>query len=150
MGTFVPKFSQGAGAPEVKDGLHLLRFDGMDVVEHEDWAVERNKFGKPDDGRRVHFYFTLLNKKGEVVYAEGDPVELENNNARPEATGERSTFYALYSGICTPAELEAFKGNTLTEEQAAAQVGRVVHGKVEHTEKGWPFVSQVIGIAEED
>jgi len=145
----LPKYNQGAGAPDIKDGLQMFRFDGIEVKNHPEWAGNGNfASSKNDNGDRVHFYFTYLTKKGEVVYKEGDPVELDI--ATSTSTGPKSSFFALYSGICTPAELAAWQKGALSDEDAEAQVGRAIHAKVIHKENGWPTIESVVGLVEED
>ena len=144
----LPKYNQGAGAPDVKPGLQRLRFDGLELKEHDDWAGT-DRYGHPDNGKRFHFAFTLLDKKGAEVYGEdGDPVMLEALTRT--ATGEKSGFFAIFGGIATPSEIESFKTDTLTEKQSDAMLGREVHAKVALREKNnWPFVESVIGPVED-
>jgi hypothetical protein len=142
----LPTANSGAGAPQVDDGLALLRFDDLVLREHADWAGT-DSFGKDDDGRRYHFIFTVGTDKREVVYGpDGDPVELEATTRT--ATGERSNFRAILAGVLTPQELAAWEAATAEDpfDGSAAQ-GRWVNGKIAHNKKGWPFVEQVIGIA---
>lgn len=145
----LPVKNKGGGAPEVEDGLVVLRFDDIRLVEHDDWAG-KDKFGHDDDGRRYHFDFTLMSDDGsEVVYGivdgepTGEPVELEALTRT--ATGEKSNFYAILSGILTAAELKQWDEATEDSPFDASGVqGRLVNGKVEHNKKGWPFVAQTI------
>jgi hypothetical protein len=143
----LPTANAGGDAPEVDDGLALLRFDDLVLTDHPDWAGTDN-YGKPDSGQRFHFVFTLLvPTTREVVYKEdGDPIELEALTRT--ATGERSNFAALMSGLLTPQEFAAWQ--VATDEapfDASAAQGRIVNAKVAHNKKGWPFVEEVIGIA---
>lgn len=142
----LPTANAGGDAPEVEDGLALLRFDDLVLKEHPDWAGT-DKFGKADDGRRFHFLFTLLGEDREVVYSEdGDPIDLEALTRT--ATGEKSNFAAIMSGILTPQEFAAWQAATADDpfDGSAAQ-GRVVNGKIAHNKRGWPYVESVIGIA---
>lgn len=142
----LPTANSGGDAPEVEDGLALLRFDDLVLKEHPDWAGT-DKFGKADDGRRFHFLFTLLDEGREVVYTEdGDPIDLEALTRT--ATGEKSNFAAIMSGILTAQEFAAWQAATADEpfDGSAAQ-GRIVNGKIAHNKRGWPYVESVIGIA---
>ena len=145
MSFLLPTKNSGAGAPPVEDGLALARFDDLQLKEHPDWAGT-DKFGKEDDGRRYHFLFTLVDDAHEVVYNEGDPIELESMTRT--ATGERSNFYANITGLLTAAELAQY--NAATPEapfDASFLPGRVYNVKVAHNNNGWPFIEQIIGVA---
>lgn len=145
MGLALPKANTGAGAPPVEDGLCLLRFDDLVLKEHEDWATDSDKFGKPDDGQRYHFQFTLLDEDRSVVYHEGDPIELEALTRT--ATGSKSNFAAILEGILTPQEFALWQADQPFDDSTLR--GRIVNGKVAHNKSGWPFVESVIGIAKD-
>lgn len=145
----LPVAKKGAGAPDVDDGLAIARFDDLRLVAHDDWAG-KDKFGKDDDGSRFHFDFTMVEADGSVIYAvkdgepTGDPLELEALTRT--ATGEKSNFYAILSGILTAAELAAW--SEATEDapfDGSAAQGRLINVKVEHNKAGWPFIAQTIG-----
>lgn len=142
----LPTANAGGDAPEVDDGLALLRFDDLILKEHPDWAGT-DKFGKADSGQRFHFLFTLLTEDREVVYTEdGDPIELEALTRT--ATGEKSNFAAIMSGVLTPQEFAAWQAATPEDPfDASAAQGRIVNGKIAHNKRNWPFVESVIGIA---
>jgi hypothetical protein len=141
----LPSKNSGAGAPPVDDGLGLARFDDLQLKAHDDWAGI-DKFQREDDGQRYHFMFTLVDEKHQVVYHEEDPIEIEAMTRT--ATGEKSNFYALLSGLLTPKELVLYDEATEAEPFDASDLpGRVYNVKVSHNKKGWPFIEQVIGIA---
>ena len=143
MPFYLPTANAGGDAPNVEDGLALLRFDDLVRKEHPDWAGT-DKFGKPDDGTRYHFQFTMMANAEEVAYDEGDPIELDATTRT--ATGEKSNFRAILAGILTPAELALWEAAT---PEAPADIdiqGRLVHVKVAHNKKGWPFIESVVGI----
>lgn len=144
---FFPTPTAGAGAPQVEDGLALARFDDIRLVEHEDWAVEKDAYGNKDDGRRYHFVFTLMENKTTEAYGEdGDPIQLERLTRT--ATGKRSGFRAVMQGILTPAEFEAFLSATADAPFNGNKVkGRVYNVKVTHSSGGWPQIEDVIGVA---
>ena len=145
----LPTKNKGQGAPDIEDGLAVLRFDDLRLVEHPDWAGT-DKYGHDDDGTRYHFDFTVMSEDGsEVVYATvegvptGDPLELDATTRT--STGEKSNFYAILSGILTAAELKQWDDATEDAPFDGSHLqGRLVHGKVEHNKKGWPFVAQTI------
>ena len=142
----LPTANAGGDAPEVDDGLALLRFDDLILKDHPDWAGT-DKFGKADSGQRFHFIFTLMDEDRAVVYTEdGDPIELEALTRT--ATGEKSNFAAIMSGVLTPQEFAAWQAATEDEPfDASAAKGRIVNGKIAHNKRNWPFVEAVIGIA---
>jgi hypothetical protein len=142
----LPQANAGAGAPNVADGLTVARFDDIVLKEHPDWAGT-DQYGKEDNGQRFHFVFTMLDEDDRsVLYSDGDPVELEALTRT--ATGERSNFFSIISGILTPQELAAWQAATAEDPfDASSTQGRIVNVKVSHNKKGWPFIEQVIGIA---
>ena len=145
----LPVAKKGAGAPEIDDGLALWRFDDLVLKPHPDWAGV-DQFGKDDDGQRFHFIGTVVEPDGSTVYSvvggdnTGDPLELEAMTRT--ATGEKSNFRAILSGILTPAELTAWDGATEEEpfDGSAAQ-GRVINVKVAHNKSKWPYIGATIG-----
>lgn len=143
----LPGYNTGAGAPPVEDGLGLARFDDLELRDHPDWAKESDKFGNPDDGRRFHFMFTLVDEAHAVVYHEDDPIEVEATTRT--STGEKSNFYALMTGLLTAKELAAWKAATPDDPFDGEVIkGRIYNVKFAHNEKsGWPYVEQVIGVA---
>jgi hypothetical protein len=149
MGFTLPTYNTGGNAPEVEDGLALWRFDDLVLKAHPDWATESDKFGKPDDGQRYHFIGTLVDEDGAVIYdpnSEGDPIELEA--VTRTATGEKSNFFAMMSGLLTAKELAAYQAATPDDPfDGSALPGRVYNIKVGHSSKKWPLVEQIIGIA---
>lgn len=146
-GFFFPTPSAGSAAPEVEDGLALWRFDDIRLVEHTDWAVERDNYGNKDDGRRYHFVGTLMESKTEEkIGDDGDPIELERLTRT--ATGKRSGFRAVMEGLLTPAEFQQFLAATADAPFDGSKVrGRVYNIKVGHSSSGWPNVEDIIGIA---
>lgn len=141
----LPTANAGGDAPEVEDGLALVRFDDVVLKDHPDWAG-KDKFGKDDNGQRFHFLFTLLDEGREVVYTEdGDPIELEALTRT--ATGEKSNFRAIMAGILTATELAAWIDATPENPVTLDLEGRILNVKIAHNKRGWPFVEAVVGIA---
>jgi hypothetical protein len=140
----LPVANAGGDAPEVADGLALVRFDDLVLKAHPDWAG-KDKFGKDDSGDRFHFLFSKMASPTEVEYQEsGDPIDLEALTRT--ATGEKSNFAAIMSGILTPQEFAAWQAATAEQpfDGSAAQ-GRLLNAKIAHNKRGWPFVEAVIG-----
>jgi hypothetical protein len=141
----LPVMNTGAGAPQVEDGLALARFDDLVLKPHPDWAGT-DKFGHEDDGQRFHFLFTVLDEDYRVVYDEGDPVEIEA--VTRTATGEKSNFFAVLSGLLTPKELAAYQAATAEDPFDGSDLpGRIVNVKIAHNKKNWPFIEAVISVA---
>lgn len=144
----LPTFNTGGSAPVIEDGLALARFEDLLLKEHPDWAGT-DQYGKDDNGQRYHFLFAMLDEDGAVMYdpnSEGDPLELEATTRT--ATGEKSNFFALMSGLLTKVELAAYQEATADAPFDGSVVqGRVYNVKVSHNKKGWPFIEQVISIA---
>lgn len=145
MGFNLPTFNTGAGAPEVEDGLAIVRFDDLKLREHEDWAGT-DKFGNEDDGRRFHFMTTLVDEDFAVVYQDEDPIDLEA--VTRTATGEKSNFFAHLTGLLTAKELAAYQAATEDDPfDGSVIMGRYYNVKIAHNKKGWPFIESFIGIA---
>jgi hypothetical protein len=147
MGLNLPAANSGAGAPEVEDGLAVLRFDDLVQVAHPDWAGTDN-YGKPDDGSRYHFKATLMQAseetKGAYVPAyddEGDSIDLEMMTRT--ATGKKSNFRAGLEGVLTPQEFALWEANTPFDGDDIK--GRLLNGKIAHNKNGWPYIEQFLG-----
>jgi hypothetical protein len=139
--TFVPA-STPANAPNIEAGLYDARWDGVEQISHPDWAG-KGKFGK-DDGERFHWSFTLLDSDGDVIYEDGDPVELEavtniNMNVLSK-TVPRGVGYL--KALMTPEEFAAFvAGGPVV---ASNLVGRKVQLQVIIKDNGWPAIENVL------
>jgi hypothetical protein len=145
---FFPTEGAGSGAPQVDDGLALWRLDDIQVEVHEQWAVDKDQYGRPDDGRRIHFIGTLMDSKTEEHFGEdGDPVQLEKLT-RP-STGPRSGTAAVMEGLLTPVEFKAWQAAVAAKQpyNNAAAKGRVYNVKIKHSQGGWPQIEDVIGQA---
>lgn len=128
--------NEGGQTPTVDDGKYVARFDGMTILEHPKFVKDSDKFGKPDDGRRVHFGFTLLDEDGDEVYDDGDPVTVEAMTR--VAFGERSNAYAIFKPLLTEAELAQFDaGEDLDGESIE---GRTIGIEVKNNDKGFSNV----------
>lgn len=137
----LPQANAGSGAPEVDEGLTLLRFDDLVLKEHPDWATESDKFGKSDDGQRYHFVFTVLDESRQVVYGDdGDEINVEA--VTRTATGAKSNFAAHMKGLLTPSEFALWSANQPFD--GSVLPGRVVMGNIENNKSGWPQVAAVL------
>jgi len=136
----LPTANTGGDAPQVEDGLAILRFNDLVLKEHPDWAGT-DKFGKADDGQRYHFQFTLMTEDREVAYDEGDPVELEALTRT--ATGPKSNFAAYLKGILTPMEFMAWEANEPFDGSKVQ--GRLINAQIAHNAKNWPLVEATLG-----
>lgn len=144
MGNFVlPAANKGSGAPTIEDGLCLLRFDDLVAKAHDDWATDKDKFGKPDDGQRFHFSFTLVDASRQVVYEEGEPIEVEA--VTRTATGSKSNFAAILKGILTPQEFALWEADQPFD--GSKLQGRIINASIGHNKSGWPQVESTLGEA---
>lgn len=144
---FFPTPNAAGAAPDVEDGLALWRFDDIRLIQHDDWAAEKDQYGNPDDGRRYHFVGTLMESKTKEVFGDdGDPIELEKLTRT--ATGKRSGFRAVMEGLLSPKEFEAFLAATAEAPfNGQAVRGRVYNVKIKHSNSGWPQIEDIIGVA---
>lgn len=147
----IPAPTSSAGsAPEIEDGLYVATFNDIYMKVHEDWAQERDKFGKVDDGTRFHFNFTILDAEGKPVMLEGaegpdDTLDLEALT-RNMSSHEKSSSYALLKGILTPVEFQLWLASTPEEPADLSAVGgRKVNVQVSHNAKGWPQIEATLG-----
>lgn len=151
----IPAPQSGAGsAPEIEDGLYVARFN--DIVQRvvEQFKTEKDKFGKPDDGVRFDFLFTILDEDRNPVLlpdAEGPDDTLDLRQAksiRAISSGEKSNSYAMLKGILTPAELAMWVASTEENPVDLSHVmGREVNVQVSHSNSGWPQVEATLGPA---
>ncbi len=149
----IPAPTSSAGtAPEIEDGLFVARFNDIYHKVHEDWAQERDKFGKPDDGGRFHFSVTVLDEDRKPVLledAEGpdDTLDLEAIT-RNMSSHEKASSYAFLKGILTPVEFQLWLASTAeAPADLSAVSNRAVNIQVSHNTKGWPQIEAFLGPA---
>lgn len=149
----IPAPTSSAGtAPEIEDGLYVARFNDIYHQVHEDWATERDKFGKADDGGRFHFNVTILDEDREPVMLEDaespdDTLDLEALT-RNMSSHEKSNSYAHLKGILTAAEFAMWLESTPENPADLSNVGgREVNVQVSHNAKGWPQIEAFLGPA---
>jgi hypothetical protein len=149
----IPAPTGGASeAPDIEDGLYVARFNDIYHKVHEDWAQERDKFGKVDDGGRFHFNFTILDEEREPVIPEDaetpdDTLDLEALT-RNMSSHEKATSHALLKGILTPIEFQLWLASTKeAPADLSAAGGREVNVQVSHNSKGWPQIEATLGPA---
>ncbi len=155
MPFYLPTKNVGAGAPEVEDGLAIVRFDDIFERKVDQFITESDRYGKTDDGFRLELQFTLVDKDFAVLYQEeGDPIVLRNAKAIKHAgnggyaTGEKSNFYGYFSAMLTAPELAAWEAATPEDPwDGSAVQGRYFNVKISHSKGGWPQVEDVIGPA---
>ena len=149
----IPAPTSSAGeAPQIADGLYVARFNDIYHKVHEDWAQEKDKFGKADDGGRFHFSFTLLDEDRQPVMLDDaespdDTLDLEAMT-RNMSSHEKANSYALLKGILTPAEFAAWLASTPeAPADLSAVANREVNVQVSHNSKGWPQIEATLGSA---
>lgn len=149
----IPAPTSSAGsAPEIEDGLYVAKFEDIYHKVHEDWAQEKDKFGKADDGGRFHFVFTILDEDRNPVVpedaSEPDAVLQLEALTRNMSSHEKATSYALLKGILTAAEFAAWLASTPENPADLSKVaGREVNVQVSHNTKGWPQIEATLGAA---
>lgn len=144
--------SSASSAPDIEDGLYIASFNDIYYKVHADWAQDRDKFGKADDGGRFHFNFTILDEDRKPVLLEGaeDPTETLDLEAltRNMSSHEKATSYALLKGILTPVEFQLWLASTADSPADLSAVGgRHVNVQVSHNLKGWPQIEATVGPA---
>lgn len=143
MGVTFTSSGGGAGAPSIEDGIHDFRFDGVSAVVVEQWKKAEGNWGKPDDGRRFSWDFTLLDEQGDVVYDDdADPIEINKKTSTSTNTKSKTVPAAvkILRALMTPAEYAAFdQGDTPDSDTL---VGRTVQGLVSHNDNGWPQIDE--------
>lgn len=137
----LPAPNAGAGAPEVEDGLALVKFTDIKLVAHPDWAGV-DSFGHDDTGDRYHFQAQLCDPETKkLVYVDGDPVELEAMSRI--ATGAKSNFAKHLKGILTGAEFALWENNEPFDTEAMQ--GRLLNAMIVHSKGGWPQIESFLG-----
>lgn len=149
----IPAPSSSAGSiPEIEDGLYVARFNDIYHKVHEDWAQERDKFGKVDDGGRFHFNVTILDEDRNPVVPESaespdDTLDLEAMT-RNMSSHEKAGAYANLKGILTPVEFQLWLASTAENPADLSAVGgRAVNVQVSHNSKGYPQIEAFLGPA---
>lgn len=141
----LPTANKGGDAPQVEDGITLVRFDDILLKAHPDWAGT-DAFGKADDGQRYHFVATLLDEDGKVLYGEDDPEPIVLEAMTRTATGEKSNFAKHLKGILTAKEFILWQNATEDEPFDGEVVkGRILLAEVSHNKKDWPQIEQFLG-----
>lgn len=154
----IPAPTSSAGsAPQIADGLAVARFDDITYRVHEDWAVDKDKFGKVDDGGRFHFNATILDEQTrkpvmlmDVKSDADDPTEefALDTMTRNMSSHEKSSAYTHLKGILTPSEFKLWLDSTPENPADLSNVtGREVNIMVSHTPKGWPQIEAFLGAA---
>jgi len=133
-----------ASAPDIEGGLVPARFDGLAMVEHPDWAGD-GKFGY-DDGKRLHWTFTLLDEDGAVLYDDdADPIIVEAVNSANINTKSDKSKNAAWLKSVSPAAFAAV--NAGQRFSADEMVGANCTLLIEIKDNGWPKVVNVLPAA---
>lgn len=149
----IPAPTSSAGsAPEIEDGLYVARFNDIYHKVHEDWAQEKDIYGKPDDGGRFHFNATILDDERNPVVPSNaeDPTETLDLEAttRNMSSHEKANSYAFLKGILTPVEFQLWLASSADAPADLSAVGgREVNVKVMHSPKGYPQIEAFLGPA---
>jgi hypothetical protein len=139
MGQTFTVTAGGTPPIDLDEGKYPARFDGVEPQEHPSWAGE-NQFGKYDDGRRMHFKFTLLTESEDaVLYVDGDAVELDG--LTNVSDNEKSKFMEWLGEI---AGRKISAGVKITEDEI---LGNIVYVKTEKNPKGYLRIVSVQGPA---
>jgi hypothetical protein len=144
----IPKPTAGEGKiVEIEDGFYPALFRGIEPREHPNWAVEKDQFGNPDDGNRMHFLFRILDEDWQpAIPANADePDETIDLDAmtRNLSSDSRSNAYELLKGILTPPQFAQWEAG----DEIDSPDDPVVMVRVEHNKKNYPFVAATLGLA---
>lgn len=149
----IPAPTSSAGsAPVIEDGLFVASFNDIWHKVHEAWATPKDAFGKPDDGGRFHFGFTILDDERNPVVKEDadspdDTLDLEAMT-RNMSSHEKANSHAILKGILTPVEFQQWVASTPdSPADLSAVAGRHVNVQVAHNDKGWPYIAATLGPA---
>jgi hypothetical protein len=128
--------SKAADAPDIEAGFYDARFDGIDKK-----FIKGGQFG---DGDRFEWAMTLLDDEGEVLYFEGEPVELTGLTSLSmnvvSSTVPKAVKYL--KALMTPQEFAAFEAGEGIEPKAL--LGRVVQAEVAIKDNGWPTIVNIL------
>jgi hypothetical protein len=136
MGHTFAATTKSADAPNVDAGIYDGRFDGVSTK-----FVEGGQFG---DGERLVWAFTLLDDDGNVLYDDGDPIEVDGLTSMSTNVLSKTTPKAVryLKSLMTAAEFAAFsEGKGVSADEL---VGRVVQVEVAIRDSGWPTVANVL------
>ena len=136
MGTTFRATSKAADAPEVEPGVYDARFDGV-----ESKFITGGQYG---DGNRFEWSFTLLDDDGDVMYDEGEPLEVTGLTSESTNILSKTTPRAVryLKALMTPAEFATFSAGEGVDESAL--IGRVAQIEVSVKENGWPSIANVL------
>lgn len=136
MGKTFTATTKSAEAPDVEGGLYDAKFNGV--------TVRRFEGGQYGDGDRYVWSFVLLDDDGDVMYDEGDPVEVDGLTSTSTNVLSKTTPKAVrfLKALMTPAEFAAFEGGEGIDEDSL--IGRVVQVDVAIRDNGWPTISNVL------
>jgi len=141
MGNTFQATSKAAEAPDIEAGIYDLRFDGTTKTSLKTGQYVKDTVnGDP----KLEWHFTVLDEDGEVIYDDGDPVEVQTltgvrfNITSKVVPGEVKVLKA----ILTPAEFTSFMDGNGTEEDKL--LGRVVQGEIFVKENGWLGLTNII------
>ena len=141
MGTTFTPTTKAAEAPDIEAGIYDARFDGTEQKLIKGGQYTRDTVnGDP----KLEWAFTLLDDDDDVMYDDGDPVEVTKltgvgfNIAAKTVPQELRVLKAL----CTAAEYAAFEAGQGTKEEDL--IGRIVQVEVFVKDNGWPGVGNVL------
>jgi hypothetical protein len=136
MGIVFTATSKSADAPDIEAGIYDARCDGVAVK-----FITGGQFG---DGDRFEWAFTLLDDEGEVLYDDGDPVEITGLTSTSLNTMSKTTPRAVryLKALLTPAEYAAFEAGEGIDEKSI--VGKKVQVEVSIKDNGWPSIAGVL------
>jgi hypothetical protein len=150
----IPAPVASGSAPEIEDGLYVVRFNDIDYRVVEQFKTDKDKFGKPDDGGRFDFSATVLDDERKPVLlpeAESPDDTLDLRQAKSVkvfSSDERSNSYFYLKGILTPQEFQLWLASTAENPVDLSSVsGRVLMAQVSHNDKGWPQIEAFLGAA---
>lgn len=135
-GTTFKATTKSADAPNVEADIYDAQFNGVSTK-----FVEGGQYG---DGERFVWAFTLLDEDGDVLYDEGEPIEVDGLTSMSTNTTSKTQPKAVryLKALLTKDEFAQFESG----EGFAADdlVGRVVQVEVAIRDSGWPTIVNVL------
>lgn len=136
MGKTFTATSKAADAPDIEGGVYDARFDGVETK-----FITGGQYG---DGDRFEWAFTLLDDDGDVMYEEGEAIEVTGlTSTSTNITSKTQPRAVRYlKALMTAGEFAAFEAGEGIDEDKL--LGRTVQVEVAIKDNGWPTIGNVL------